>query len=541
MIKVASTREMRDIEAAVDRSVLKYDQMMQRAGEAASQFLQDRIPISETTRITFLIGKGNNGGDGLVMAHDLARRTPAQIRLVLLESRPASDKNYQAVVDAGLPISLAAEDDDGRRLAQMARDSDAIVDAILGTGLRLPLRPEAARLLKIVQENLPARRSSGAARTAVSAVAANGRVREALPYVLALDCPSGIDCDTGAADPHTLTAAATVTFIAAKPGQFTFPAAGYVGELSIADLGIPPELPALRQIRDIVVDRRYARSLLPGRPIDGHKGAFGKTLLVAGSPNYIGAVALAGEAAGRSGVGLVTIATTRPLINIVASQLREPTWLPLTDQGGAIAEDADATVAVAAAAYQSLLIGCGLGLQPSTLAFLRRTITVQSLPPLILDADALNIMSRMSAWREGLPADTILTPHSGEMARLAQMSTAEINDNRREIARKYAARWNVVLLLKGAHSIIATPDGRTGTIPFKTDALGTAGTGDILAGLIAGLRAQGISAFASACLGAYVHALAGELAAATVGSGRSVIAGDVLRTLGSAFSSIERD
>nr|MYD10667.1 NAD(P)H-hydrate dehydratase [Chloroflexota bacterium] len=357
--------------------------------------------------------------------------------------------------------------------------------------------------------------------------------------VFAIDCPSGVDCDSGRADPSALAADITMTFIAAKPGLFVFPAAALVGELVVSRLGIPQDLPALERLPARVVDGALAAALLPQRPLDGHKGTFGKVMLAVGSANYIGAAALAGESACRSGAGLVTVAATSRVVGIVAGQLREPTWLPLADTEGAIAESASGALAEAAQAYQSLLIGCGLGLHKSTRAFVWRLLNADALPPLIIDADALNALSSRPDWQRTLPPHTILTPHSGEMARLTGLAMEEIQADRWRVARRFAEAWNLVVVLKGAHTIIAAPDGRASVIPFKTDALATAGTGDVLAGLIAGLRAQGAAAYESACLGAYVHALAGVLAAERVKNSRSVIAGDLLDALGDAFDQIE--
>ena len=536
-VKVASVREVRRIEAAADRSVMSYAQMMLKAGEAAGAFLQARFPIGAGDRIVFLIGKGNNGGDGLVMARDLAAATKAAIHLYLLEPRDAEDSNYQSALEAGLPVDLATDDYDGKRLNELIKSADVIVDALFGIGLRPPLRPATAKVLEQVNSCLAQLEGDPAAPYRLAAAGHAGPSARR-PFILAIDCPSGIDCDSGAADAAALAADATISFIAAKPGLFTFPAVSYVGELAVATLGLPEELPELSQLQTTMTDGRRAAELLPRRPLDGHKGSFGKVMLVAGSPNYIGAIALAGEAAGRSGAGLVTVATTRDLIAAIAGRLREPTWLPLPDVDGAIAQDASATVCEAVSGYDALLVGCGLGLHASTSAFVLSLLESVALPPLIIDADGLNALSRQEAWWRQLPKDTIVTPHSGEMARLTGLSTAQINADRWRVATECAARWNLVVVLKGAHTIIAAPDGRASVIPFKTDALGTAGTGDILAGLIAGIRGQGVDAFDCACLGAYIHALAGTIAAADVGSSRAVIAGDVLPALGRAFKQV---
>lgn len=539
MIKVASVSEMREIEAAADRSVMTYAQMMINAGVDASACLQRRVDIGAETRILFLIGKGNNGGDGLVMAQDLAQKTAADIRLYLLAERDFDVVPLQASARKDLPITLLHEDRDKTRLAQWTREADIIVDALFGIGVRLPLGDDAVEILQCVSDCLEAM-STYSPDSVVSPTRPAMAKRKRRPKVFAIDCPSGVDCDSGKADPTALEADLTMTFIAAKPGLFVFPAAGLAGELVISRIGIPPDLPALQRLSATVVDGALAASLLPHRPLDGHKGSFGKVMLAAGSANYIGAAALAGESACRSGAGLVTVATTGQVTGIVSGQLREPTWLSLAETQGAIDETASETLAEAAQAYQALLIGCGLGLHESTRAFVWRLLRAAALPPLIIDADGLNSLSSRPEWWRPLPDDTIITPHSGEMARLTGLAMAEIQAERWRVARHYAEAWGLVVVLKGAHTIVAAADGRASVIPFKTDALATAGTGDVLAGLIAGLRAQGATAYDSARLGAYVHALAGVIAAESIKSSRSVIAGDLLDALGRAFEEIER-
>ena len=538
-MKVASTGQVREIEAAADRSLMSYQQMMLNAGAAASALLQRRFTITATTKIAFLIGKGNNGGDGLVMAHELALSTDADIKLYLLETRESTDKNYQAVLSDGLSIALAVDDQDGEQLSDLIVNADVIVDAVLGIGARLPLRGTAAKALKTANECLRQRAAEAGRRDSLMQSAGCIGTMTARPFILAIDCPSGIDCDTGSADENVLAADATISFITGKPGLFTFPAAGYVGDLEISAIGIPEGLPELDQVKATVMDERIASSLLPARPLDGHKGAFGKVMVVAGSLHYIGAIALAAESAYRSGAGLVTIATTHRLVETVAGYLREPTWLPLPETDGAIAESAVDTVVEQVDRYDALLVGCGIGRGESTQAFLRRLLASGPLPSLVLDADALNLLSRDSQWWASLPSDAIITPHPGELARLTSLSAKEINADRWTVARQCADEWNLVLVLKGAHTLVAAPDGQISVIPFKTDALSTAGTGDVLAGLIAGLRGQGLSAFDCARLGAYVHAAAGLIAAQTLGGSRSVIASDVLSAIGRAFAALE--
>ncbi|MCY4539876.1 MAG: NAD(P)H-hydrate dehydratase [Chloroflexi bacterium] len=534
-MKVVSVEKMRQIESSVDATLFSYDQMMLKAGGAAGRQLRRRVDIDDGTRVTFLIGKGNNGGDGLVMAVDMARHSPAQIRIYLLQPRPENDDVFRRALEAGLFVANASDDHDLRLLKSLVTSADVIVDAIFGIGLRLPLRGVASKVLRAVNLMMNRSKSSRAAGAQTS----DAHEKSVRPFVFALDCPSGVDCDTGEADTNTLLADATITFIAAKPGLFTFPAARYVGDLIISPLDIPESFPALNAISKSVMVKDKARSILPPRPLDGHKGSFGKLMVVAGSPNYIGALALSAEAAYRAGTGLVTVATTGDLVRTVAGRLREPTYLALPDTDGAINEAAVHPIVEHSRGYDALLLGCGLGRHPSTKAFVEKLLDATVLPSLVVDADALNILSEIPYWWKKLPAQTIITPHAGEMARLRKSSPAKVNASRWELAAGAAADWNLVVVLKGAHTLIADPTGMVSVIPFKTDALGTAGTGDVLAGVIAGLRAQGAAAFDSAGLGAYAHALAGTIAVDRVGSSRSVIAGDVLEALGWAFNQIE--
>jgi ADP-dependent NAD(P)H-hydrate dehydratase / NAD(P)H-hydrate epimerase len=540
-MKVVSVEAIREIEASVDASIMTYEQMMLNAGNTAGAYLLNRINITSETRIILLIGKGNNGGDGLVIAHYLAEYSEAIIQLYMLEARSQDDENYKAVIDNRLTITLAGDDDNSLVLENMINNADIIIDALFGIGIRLPLRNPVAKILKSINRLLTPNNVNYGDTTTIDPAAPNQLPIRKKPFIFAVDCPSGVDCNTGNADPNTVPADETLTFIAAKHGTFTFPAAKYIGKLILSQIGIPDTQPDLNQKSHFVIDSHIVKAQLPPRPVDGHKGTFGKVFIVAGCQNYIGATALSGESAYRSGAGLVTIATTTPIIQIIASQLREPTFIHLPDADGAIAESATISITENSTSYNGLLIGCGLGQHESTKIFVKNLLTHQNLPPLIIDADALNMLSQIENWWDLLPANTIITPHVGEMARLAKITTGEINANRWEIASQKAKEWNLVVVLKGAHTLIASPDGKVGVIPFKTDALGTAGTGDVLAGLIAGLYAQGISAFSSAMVGAYIHALAGIISIQNIGNSRSVIARDVLNAIGSAFSQVESD
>ncbi|MBC7256798.1 MAG: NAD(P)H-hydrate dehydratase, partial [Chloroflexi bacterium] len=336
--------------------------------------------------------------------------------------------------------------------------------------------------------------------------------------------PSGLDCDTGAIDEAALRADLTVTFAHPKRGHLAFPGAECVGELLVADIGIAPSLAQDLPIE--VATAAQVASWLPRRPPNAHKGTFGKALIIAGSTNYVGAPRLAAEAAYRVGAGLVTLALAGSVYPVVASRLTEPTYLVLPDDMGVLTADALKVLAERLTGYEALLVGPGLGQEKVTEAFLAGLLSGQwraprppigfgtaetapaapaPLPPLVLDADALNLLARLPERLSTLPANTVLTPHPGEMARLSALSVEEINADRLGVAKRFAEAWRCTLLLKGAYTVVAAPDAPTVVIPFANPALATAGTGDVLAGAIVGLIAQGLAPYRAAICGAYIH------------------------------------
>ncbi len=377
-----------------------------------------------------------------------------------------------------------------------------------------------------------------------------------------MDCPSGLDCDSGELDKNALPVDETVTFIAAKPGLFTFPGAAAVGAITVGSAGVPDKTETLKDVQRFVVDPDTVRDLLPARPVDGHKGTYGKALIVGGSVNYTGAPGLAARAAYRSGVGLVTVGAPSPTVAALAAHWMETTWLLFPHDLGVLASGAAPLIRKEAATFDALLIGPGMGREKTTGEMLTALLKTeahapvkrqamgfaatndendsddkqdQALPPLVIDADALFLLAQMEDWWKLLPAETILTPHPGEMATLAGTNTKDVQSRRWQIAEEKAREWGVILVLKGAHTLIAAPDGRMAVLPFKTSALATAGTGDVLAGTITGMLAQGLKPFDAAVVAGYLHGLAGEQAALKVGSERSVVAGDVAEALADAL------
>jgi ADP-dependent NAD(P)H-hydrate dehydratase / NAD(P)H-hydrate epimerase len=557
VIKIVSVEKMRQIEADSDASVMGYDALMQAAGTAlARRVLEILAPIPDP-RVTLLIGPGNNGGDGLVAGRVIAQESKALVRFYLLKKRDENDPNLKAVRELGLLVADAEDDQRYRVLRNMVGSAHVVIDALYGIGLKLPLRDDAAKLLKNVHQALHEQPELPETIT-LTPDAPNRSFRPTAPYVIAVDCPSGLDCDTGELDDNAIPADETIAFIGAKPGLLNFPGAEAVGQLRVVSFSPLEDLKALQDEPWSLVDDTLVRDLLPARTANSHKGTFGKAMIVGGSANYVGAPGLSARAAYRIGAGLVTVGAPGQIVTSLAGHIPEATWLILPQEMGVISEAATNIVRKELATYTALLIGPGMGHEDSTRQMLtklldksggksqtRKTIGFAvgaansqqeaaetfSLPPLVIDADGLNILAAIENWPEHLPDNTIITPHPGEMARLANVDTQTVQANRLEIASAKAAAWKVILVLKGAHTIIAAPDGRLAVLPFKTPALASAGTGDVLAGTITGLLAQGLSPFEAAVAGGYLHGLAGQQAAEQLGGVQGVIASDVLNAL----------
>ena len=537
-MKLVTAQEMRTLEQRADASGNAYAEMMERAGTLTAQALIERWNVRDQ-RVLVLIGPGNNGGDGLVCARVL-HDAGASVRLYIWKrALAADDPNWKLCQERGIPFVRAEEDTDFAQLRDKVTHAQFIVDALLGTGVTRPIEGLLKDVLDTVRASLPENSAS------------TNR-----PRIIAVDLPSGLNPDTGALDPAALTADLTVTFAFPKIGQYTFPGAHAVGELVVADIGIreDPENAIMQE----VAAAQEIRALLPNRPRDANKGTFGKAMLACGSLNFTGAPILAARAAGRVGAGLVTLAVPQTIHPIVAAKIDEATFLPLPDRlGDWRPRGANELLAVLwDSNYDALMLGCGLGGAVSTREFLARLLenlpTLENPPLIVLDADALNHLAEIPEWwtRFVFATPPILTPHPGEMARLLGITVQEVQANRLGIARDAAQQWNAIVALKGAFTIIAAPDGYATLIPFANSALATAGTGDVLAGTIAGLLAQYHArakhaddsnlfqaAADAARVGAYLHALAGEITAQEIGS-VGVIAGDLIPRLPTAIQKL---
>jgi ADP-dependent NAD(P)H-hydrate dehydratase / NAD(P)H-hydrate epimerase len=528
-MKLVTVAEMKAIEQEADAHGWSYEQMMERAGQGLAEIVQSFYGYEEEQVAMGLVGSGNNGGDTLIALEHLAR-AGWKTRAYLVRPRPEkNDPLVARLTKAGGEVAGAATDDGYAILDAWLKEASFLLDGVLGTGVRLPLKEGIAEILDHVK-SFPE-----------------------LPDVVAVDCPSGVDLDSGEAAPETIPADITVCMAAVKTGLLNFPAYELAGAIEVVDISLPADLPSWTNIHSETVTEDMVRQWMPKRPANSHKGTFGTVNVVAGSINFTGAALLSASAAYRIGAGLVQISAPAPLHAALAGQIPEAIWVLLPYEGGVIAESAVDTICETLEKIDVLLMGPGFGLADTTAAFVRRMLERRTqgvrsrgigfipvteqpcqepgLPPMVVDADGLKLLARVPDWAGKLPELTVLTPHPGEMSILTGMSVGQIQADRVKIARKYAAQWGHVVVLKGAMTVIAAPDGSIRIIPIATSALAHAGTGDVLAGMITGLRAQRMGAFEAACAGAWIHAQCGVLAAEQMGHEASVLAGNLIEVL----------
>ncbi|MDH4207346.1 MAG: NAD(P)H-hydrate dehydratase [Anaerolineae bacterium] len=538
-MKIATTQEMREIEKAADSQGLTYATMMENAGRAVAREIQTRWG-AEGKVVVVLVGPGNNGGDGLVAARHL-QEAGAEVALYVWKRRLKADENFRLTQERNIPYTQVDKGAKPRNLRELLSRADIAVDALLGTGASRPIGDTLKDILGVLQE-------------------VRGQTPRGVPLLAAVDVPTGLDCDSGAVDPATVPADLTVTLALPKRGFYAFPAADYLGDLVVCDIGIPSSLTSHLTLE--LADAELVRDLLPPRPRDAHKGTFGKAMIVAGCPHYTGAPYMASAAATRVGAGLVTLSLAQSLHPILASKLTEVTFLLLPHDLGVLVPEGIKLLERKLPEYDALLVGPGLGLEDSTVEFVHQLLGIESgrqrrqvgfasaqevaatqageprrLPPLVIDADGLNSLALVANWWDSLARPAILTPHPGEMSRLMDCSMEEVQADRVAIARSAAEKWQQIVVLKGAYSVIAAPDGRAVICPFATPALATAGTGDVLAGAVVGLLAQGLSPFEAAVAGVYLHGAAGEMATARIGDA-GVVASDLLPLLPEAIKGL---
>ncbi|MDA0352128.1 MAG: NAD(P)H-hydrate dehydratase [Chloroflexi bacterium] len=515
MSKLVTVAQMRQLEAAAVAAGVSEQQLMEEAGIAAAQEAWMAVGAIEQRGILILVGPGNNGGDGLVAARHLVQ-FGAIPYVYLLEPRAEDDPQWQALLESEVPWTTVAEDPNFERLDALFRDASAVIDALLGIGASPRERPIAGALAEILRRLRATER------------------RVPAPQILALDVPTGVDADSGYADPLAVNASATVTFGFAKVGLYSVPGRANAGRVIPVDIGIPKAASADLPFEELRL--RDLKAVMPERRDDANKGTFGTVTIAAGSRRYPGAARLAAEAAARSGAGLVQLAAPEVIQPLLVHGLPDVIHEPLPSTDGTL--DASAARALLRALNGGrsnvLLVGPGLSLSNESRAFVRHLLAgiddIDGPSALVLDADALNVLADDPEWWTRLALPRVLTPHPGEMARLTGTSVEQVQATRLDTAAAYAKLTNSVVVLKGACTVIAAPDGTARLSEAANAMLATAGTGDVLAGLIAGLIAQGLAPYDAAAVAVYVHADAGRRVAESHGTAAG-LAQDLLAVL----------
>ncbi|MBP2641869.1 MAG: nnr [Firmicutes bacterium] len=506
-MKVATAAEMRLIDKqAIEEYGIPGIVLMENAGLAAMKEIEQIIGECRDKKIYIFAGKGNNGGDGFVVARHLYNRG-SKVKVFLIGQKTAVHGDAQANLTIlermNIEVIELSRERDWDKAGIAVQFADCLVDAMLGTGIHGEISAEMAQAVDLINES-------------------------AKP-VLSVDIPSGVHSDTGQICGKAVRATRTVTFGLPKPGLLLYPGADCAGQVIVADIGIPIQLltgPGMKQ-NQITMD--HIRTILPQRGSAAHKGACGRVFVVAGSQGLTGAAFLSSSAALRAGAGLVTLGIAAGLHDIMEVKLTEVMTQPLSEIAKGILGDSSLEdILLFASENDVLAIGPGLGRSPDTMAVVRDVIQLSE-RPLVIDADALYALNGHTEILAGAPVLAIVTPHPGEMARLTGLSVNEINENRIAVARQAAEQWGSIIVLKGAHSIVAFPDGEIFINLTGNAAMATGGTGDVLTGMIAALIAQGLSSHDAAVAGVYLHGLAGDIAAGGYGAG--MLAGDLLAAI----------
>jgi NAD(P)H-hydrate epimerase len=511
-MRVLNTEQMREADRrTIEEIGIPSIVLMENAGRQAVAAMEAAFEDLATSRVGVLCGRGNNGGDGFVIARTLVQRgvdTAVFLLGSVSEVHGEARTNLEILGRIGLPVVEITNAQEWELHFSELSECDVMVDAILGTGFR--------------------GRLTGLLETVIADVNAL-----AVP-VVAIDVPTGVSADSSHLESPAIEASMTVTLAAPKIPLVLPPADSNAGDLVIADIGIPlPLLDELEGPHLELLTRERMREIVPARAPDSHKGDFGRVLVVAGSVGRTGAAHLSALGAMRSGAGLVTVATPRSCLPIVASMAPEYMTEPL-DETASGTVDFSAIERVLKLKTDVIAIGPGLGQAPGTTAFVHALVERAGVP-LVLDADALNAFvsdpDRLVGREE---VNVIITPHPGEMARLLNTSIEAVQHDRVRHAREFAAAHRVHVVLKGHRTVIAAPDGRTFVNLTGNAGMATGGTGDLLTGMIAAWFAQLLDAEAACKLAVYVHGTAGDLAEADEGE-VALVAGDVAARLGDAI------
>lgn len=466
-------------------------------------------------KLSVLVGKGNNGGDGLAAARIL-KNWGYQPEIILSSAgedlKGVNSKNYELALLNGVK-DYHFNDLKEKDFLELLKNSDLIIDALLGTGIKGELRGTIKKIITQINHKL-----------------------EPKPLTLAVDIPSGIIGENGRVAGEALKADYTATMAAYKRGLLLYPGRDYCGQIKVVNIGIQADTIIQNGDGLKAFEQQDAVQLIPKRKNNGHKGSFGKIAVIAGSQGMTGAPLLSTKAALRSGAGLVYLLTAAEIEARTSVQLEEIVGVPLSSRDGMISADSFKEIRKFSEKVDLIAAGPGLG-RSSEISDLMEKLLKNLELPLILDADAVNSIKNLELLKN-YKGELILTPHPGEMADLTGMSIQEINNNRIETARDFAVEYGVNLILKGAATITAAPDGRAYINTSGCNGMATAGSGDVLTGIVSALLGQGLESFEAAALAVYLHGKAGEFAAVEK-SNYALIASDLIDNLSKVWQSFE--
>jgi len=516
MIKVVTAAEMQELDR---RASAEYGipslLLMENAGTEAVREMLAAFPGLPRMRVAIVCGRGNNGGDGFVVARHLLNRG-ATVETFLLarreEVRGDARVNLEILAKMGAAPREITSAEDLTAIAAQIRSADVVVDALLGTGTRGPAKGLSVEAIELLN-------------------------RAGRP-VVAMDIPSGLLADDPEPPGPAVRATLTVTFALPKRCLLLYPAAAYAGTVRIGDIGIPTALCRDPELRLGLLEGGDVTPAFPRRDPAAHKGTFGHVLVIAGSVGKTGAAALTGEAAQRVGAGLVTLAVPESLNDILEVKLTEVMTEPVPEtEAQTIGREALDRLLHLAADKSAVAIGPGLGTHPSTQKLVHELLAALRIP-IVLDADGINALAGQADLLRRVAGPLILTPHPGEMSRLVGVPRDEVLGRRVALAQDVATRFNVTVVLKMARTVIALPTGDAAIVPTGNPGMATGGTGDVLTGLIAGLLAQGVAPGLAAHAGAYIHGMAGDLAADRLGQ-EAMLAGDLLERVPEAIQRLK--
>lgn len=490
-MRLLTSDEMKLVEQSATKFGLSYKIMMENAGTACARNIRSKIE-TETTfipkSIVIVCGKGNNGGDGFVIARKL-RESGYNVSVVLSSGYPVSQEAtymYKLILDQG--IKTVWYDGDKDSALSLIKNADVIVDAVFGFSFYGVLDVEMKELFNVMSN--------------------------AKGIKFAVDVPSGVYCDSGYCDEDCFKADYTVAISALKPAHIIEPAADCCGDIIIANIGIPEESYKVIENSLYTYSKSEIRLLFPERKTNSHKGTFGHLLCICGSKTMAGAPVLAASAALRSGAGLVTLAFPESLYNTVSAKLTEALLMPLQEnENGTISAECLSKLVAKLPEYDAVLIGCGLGVNEDTKAVVRAVIE-NSESPVILDADALNIISKDLSVLESAKADIIVTPHIGEMERLTKLDKEAILNDKVNVAQNFSHKYNVTVVLKSANTVVAFADSNRAYINNTGNTgLSKGGSGDVLAGLIGGFAVQNFTLKDAVTSAVYLHGFTADTVA----------------------------